>query len=75
VLELRRAMERDRQQLAEQVRAALVETALMAYEDAALRGLCCEGAWEVAVSAMRELDLSSIEKPHALPYQTGRGES
>lgn len=35
-----------------------------AYEDAALRGLCCEGAWEVAVSAMRLLDLS---EPAAAP--------
>jgi hypothetical protein len=32
----------------------------MAYEDAAVRGLCCEGAWEVAVDAMRGLDLSRV---------------
>jgi hypothetical protein len=44
--------------VAEQVRAALVRTALAAYEDAALRGLCAEGAWEVAVTALRQLDLS-----------------
>jgi hypothetical protein len=43
--------------LAERVRAALVQAALDAYEDAAVRGLCCEGAWEVAVAAMRGLDL------------------
>jgi hypothetical protein len=51
-------METDAQKFAEQIRAALVRTALTAYEDAAIRGLCCEGAWEVAVAAMRELDLS-----------------
>lgn len=47
----------ERQRLAERVRAALVRAALDAYEDAAVRGLCCEGAWEVAVAAMRGLDL------------------
>ena len=46
--------------MAERVRAALVHAAQAAYEDAALRGLCCEGAWEVAVSAMRLLDLSEV---------------
>jgi len=48
----------ERQRLAERVRAALVQAALDGYEDAALRGLCCEGAWEAAISAMRGLDLS-----------------
>ena len=51
-------METDPQKLAEQIRGVLVRAALMAYEDAAIRGLCCEGAWEVAVDAMRDLDLS-----------------
>ena len=46
--------------LAEQARAALVEAALAAYEDAGVRGLCAEGKWEVAVDAMRSLDLSRI---------------
>jgi hypothetical protein len=48
----------DPRELAEQVRAALVEVALNAYEEAGVRGLCAEGAWEVAVGAMRSLDLS-----------------
>ena len=51
--------------MAEQVRVALVHAAQAAYEDAALRGLCYEGAWEVAVSAMRLLDLSEV--PAASP--------
>jgi hypothetical protein len=50
----------DPRELAEQVRTALVEAALSAYEDASVRGLCAEGAWEVAVGAMRSLDLSRL---------------
>jgi hypothetical protein len=53
-------METDSRKVAEQIRGALVQAALMAYEDAAIRGLCCEGAWEVAVDAMRDLDLSRV---------------
>jgi hypothetical protein len=49
--------ERSAEQSAERVRAALVQAALAAYEDAAVQGLCCEGAWEVAVATMRRLDL------------------
>ena len=43
--------------LAEAVRAACVEAALRGYEDAMMSGLCREGAWEAAVSAMRMLDV------------------
>jgi Protein of unknown function (DUF3565) len=50
----------DDRNLAEQIRSALVEAALAAYEDAGVRGLCAEGAWEVAVSTMRSLDLAPI---------------
>ena len=57
---MRDARKTDAQKVAEQVRGALVRAALMAYEDAAIRGLCCEGAWEVAVDAMRNLDLSRV---------------
>ena len=46
--------------VAEQVRAALVEAAVAAYEDAGVRGLCAEGRWEVAVDTMRALDLSRV---------------
>ena len=53
-------METDPRKVAEQIRGALVHAALAAYEDAAIRGLCCEGAWEVAVDAMRGLDLSRV---------------
>ena len=43
--------------LAERIRRALVESALRAYEDAGLRGLCEEGRWEAAIDAMRSADL------------------
>ena len=51
-------MEPETQRMAERVRADLIRAASAAYEDAALRGLCSEGAWEAAVGAMRELELS-----------------
>ena len=50
----------DPRDLAEQVRAALIGSAVAAYEDASVRGLCAEGAWEVAVGAMQALDLSRV---------------
>ena len=46
--------------LAETVRAACVDAALLAYEDAGIRGLCVEGRWEAALAAIRRLDLSGI---------------
>ena len=49
----------DRVQIAERVRTALLDAALAAFEDAEIRGLCCDGAWEAAVSAMRQLDLQN----------------
>ena len=55
------------QQVLEQLRAALVQAAVSAYEDAGVRGLCAEGAWEAAVSAMRALDLSRAVTPPATP--------
>ena len=45
--------------LAEAVREACLEAALAAYEDAQIRGLCAEGAWECAVGALRTLDLDA----------------
>jgi hypothetical protein len=47
-------------QLAERIRQALVGAALEAHADAGIRGLCCEGQWEVAVTALRGLDLAAI---------------
>jgi hypothetical protein len=52
----------DNPQLAERVRAALLERALAAHEDARLQGLCMEGAWEAAISAMRALDVDALAR-------------
>ena len=46
--------------LGEGVRAACLDAARLAYEDAGIRGLCAEARWEVALGAIRQLDLSSI---------------
>jgi hypothetical protein len=51
---------RDPEPIAEEVRQEVVRAALSACEDAAMRGLCCEGAWEVAVAAMRGVDLTRL---------------
>jgi hypothetical protein len=47
-------------ELAERVRAALIDGALAAHEDARVRGLCAEGAWEATLSALRKLDLEAV---------------
>lgn len=46
--------------LAEGVRKACIEAALAAYEDAGIAGLCAEGRWEAAISAMQSLDVKAI---------------
>ena len=56
-----------RQQLAERVRAALLEHAQAAHADAGVRGLCAQGAWEAAVGALRSLDLDPICRAAAQP--------
>ena len=46
--------------IAERVRAACVRAALEGYEMAGISGLCHEGAWELAVDAVRSLDLEAV---------------
>ncbi len=48
------------QRIAEAVRAACVSAAQASYEQAAADGLCDEGAWEVAIDAMRSIDIAAI---------------
>lgn len=62
--------ERDRR-LAERVRAACIQAALEGYEDAAIRGLCGEGAWEAAIGAIQRLDLEPIVAQEAGGECTG----
>jgi hypothetical protein len=47
-------------QLAEAVRAACLEAAMKAHEDAGIQGLCEEGRWEAAVGALQSLDLRPL---------------
>jgi hypothetical protein len=49
----------------EAVRAACLNAALEAYEDAGIRGLCAEGRWEAALAAIRHVDLSAVLEPRA----------
>lgn len=51
-------------EIAGKVRKACVQVALDAYENARMDGLCHEGAWEAAVSAMRILDVDRIVAEH-----------
>jgi hypothetical protein len=45
---------------AERVREACIEAALTGYEDAAIAGLCGEGALEMAISAIRRLEMAEV---------------
>ena len=47
-------------QMAEAVRTACVQAAQQGYERAAADGLCDEGALEVALEAIRSLDIESL---------------
>jgi hypothetical protein len=46
--------------IAEFIRAACVQAAQQGYERAAADGLCDEGALEVALEAIRSLDIESL---------------
>lgn len=48
--------------LAERVRAACIEAARHGYEDAAMAGLCGEGALEAALGAIERLDLDTLKR-------------
>jgi hypothetical protein len=50
----------ERQQLAEKVRQACLQAALDAYEQAGFSGLCEEGRLEVALDAIRQLDVAKL---------------
>jgi hypothetical protein len=46
--------------LAQIVRTACIRAALDGYERAGLSGMCDEGRWELAIDAIRSLDLEAI---------------
>jgi hypothetical protein len=51
---------RDLTRIAEAVRAACLQAAQQGYERAAVDGLCDEGALEVALDAIRSLDIENL---------------
>jgi hypothetical protein len=53
--------------LAEAVRTACLRAAHEAHEDAGVRGLCQEGRWEVALDAIRSIDLDRLLADLAAP--------
>lgn len=55
-----RQFEKEKRRLAEAVRGACVQAAIAGYEQAAMDGLCHEGATEVAIDAIRRLDMEAI---------------
>ena len=46
--------------LAKRIRDACLEALLQAYEDAGIQGLCAEGRWEAAVSALKAVELAPL---------------
>ena len=53
----------DEKALAERIRAACLKALLEAHEDAGVQGLCAEGRWEAAVSALERLDVCKLVEP------------
>jgi hypothetical protein len=50
----------ERRRIAERVRAACLEAARQGYAQAAVAGLCHEGAMEAALGAIEMLDLNAL---------------
>ena len=61
----------DSDQLSKAVRAACVQAAVRAYENAGTQGLCAEGRLEAAVGAIEALDLRKLIQE--LEYRPGDG--
>ncbi len=57
-------MSGEEQQLAEAVRRACIRAVLDGYQQAAISGLCHEGAFEAGVDAIRMLDLEVLLRQH-----------
>ena len=62
----------EQMRIAEAVRAACVQAAQQGYERAAADGLCDEGALEVALEAIRSLDIDNLLRELRTQEQLGR---
>lgn len=51
---------KEQEMIADAVRKACLSAALNAYEQAGISGLCAEGRWELAIDALRSLDLKQV---------------
>ena len=67
----------DTQKLIKEIRATCIKAALDAYEEGGVLGLCAEGRWEYAISALQQVDLTALiaqfdtsTTRSALPNQT-----
>jgi hypothetical protein len=49
------------------IREAFVAAAIAACEDARMRGLCWEGAFECAIEAMRAVDVRALTRRGSIP--------
>jgi len=58
--------------LDKRIRDRCIEAALQAYEDAGIQGLCAEGRWEAAVSALRKVELAPLLRELKARQQTSR---
>jgi len=61
------------QELARRVREECIQTAISAYENASISGLCGEGAFEAAVSAIRMLDVDRLAERTVETDNSGAG--
>lgn len=59
----------DAETFAKRIRDACLKAALEAYDDAGLQGLCAEGRWEVAMGALKALDLTPLLREFEQPVQ------
>lgn len=59
-MEMQNQTDEQQRQLARRVHEACLRVVTEQYEQAASDGLCAEGAWEVAVTALRALNLEPI---------------
>ena len=53
--------------LEKRIRDACLEAVLQAYEDAGVQGLCAEGRWEVAVGALKTVELAPLLREFKQP--------
>lgn len=50
----------EQRRIAEAIKAACLKAAIEAYQHAKMSGLCQEGAWELAMDAIKSLDTEAV---------------